>query len=375
MREGATHLTTCNLPVPANTTRVNQLSHIQLPSSQRARDAIQLANTLQTRLAERLIATAFDALRCEALFSPKHWGRDDGRHGGGVRLQHRDSDAFDRASCNVSAVHYDDMPEKRLASANALSCIIHPRPAAAPSLHMHISFTETRDGRGYWRIMADLNPSHPNDEDTASFSAAVRAAFSRHHEGDSLFKYAREQGDKYFYIPALQRHRGAFHIYLEQYTSGDFLEDCHFARTVGTAVIDAYTQILGSRLPVTDSAMTQSGQLAYHTLYFFQVLTLDRGTTSGLLVHDQNDIGILGSLPSHVDTELLETWLPKVPELQVPLLSSLIAAFPQRGRVRVTEQMKRELAKTVRSYYRDHPEGLSLQARGDVVPPTVQNHR
>jgi len=35
--------------------------------------------------------------------------------------------------------------------------------------------------------------------------------------------------------------------------------------------------------------------------------TADRGTTSGLLVHDENDVGILGSLPSHVDKKLLES--------------------------------------------------------------------
>ena len=41
-------------------------------------------------------------------------------------------------------------------------------------------------------------------------------------------------------------------------------------------------------------------QLAYHTRYFYQVLLLDRGTTAGLLVHDDNDVGTLGSLPGQV---------------------------------------------------------------------------
>ena len=80
------------------------------------------------------------------------------------------------------------------------------------------------------------------------------------------------------------------------------------------------------RVPVLDEATAQ--QLAYHTLYFFQVLTLDRGTTSGLLVHDQNDLGIMGSLPAWVD----------------------------------------------RAHYRAHPEAVALQAAGDVVPPTVATH-
>jgi hypothetical protein len=29
----------------------------------------------------------------------------------------------------------------------------------------------------------------------------------------------------------------------------------------------------------------------------------------------------------------------------------------------------------VRRFFRAHPEALELQARGDVVPPTVANHR
>ena len=37
----------------------------------------------------------------------------------------------------------------------------------------------------------------------------------------------------------------------------------------------------------------------------FGVLILNRCTTSGLLVHDQNDVGIIGSLPSHVNRLLL----------------------------------------------------------------------
>jgi len=29
----------------------------------------------------------------------------------------------------------------------------------------------------------------------------------------------------------------------------------------------------------------------------------------------------------------------------------------------------------VRRHYAEHPEALALQAQGDVVPPTVANHR
>ena len=34
----------------------------------------------------------------------------------------------------------------------------------APSIHMHISWTELKSGKGTWRIMADLNPSIASDD-------------------------------------------------------------------------------------------------------------------------------------------------------------------------------------------------------------------
>ena len=348
---------------------------IALPNSPRALAALELATTLQGKLVDVLRDAALHSVANDVHFESMEWDRDGGLHGGGRRLQNWDSSAFDRTSCNVSAIHYDDMPEKRLSSATALSCIVHPRPASAPSLHIHISYTEMRDGRGYWRIMADLNPSHPIAADTAAFREAVREAFLTRSDGQALFEHAVEQGDKYFFIPALNRHRGVFHSYLEEFQTGDFESERGFALRVGGAVIAAYGKILRSRLGSPDDAAARQRQLAYHTLYFFQVLTLDRGTTSGLLVHDQNDVGILGSLPSHVDTAQLVEWLDRVPALQRPLLETLIQQLSGNGCTCVTEEKKRALAAAVRSFYRDTPNALALQARGDVVPPTVQNHQ
>jgi coproporphyrinogen III oxidase len=113
----------------------------------------------------------------------------------------------------------------------------------------------------------------------------------------------------------------------------------------------------------------------YHTVYLFQVLTLDRGTTSGLLVHGDNDVGILGSLPSRVDRALLASWRDRVPEVQAPLVDALVEALEPGETSPVDVPAKRRLADAVRAHYRAHPEALQLQARGDVLPPTVANHR
>lgn len=338
-----------------------------LPSSGHATQAVELVESLQQRFARGLQA-AGRSVGVDQALEPVEWLRDEGRHGGGVRYVTGDSAAFDRASVNVSSIHYDDRPDKALASATAISTIVHPRPPRAPSMHMHISWTEMRDGRGYWRMMADLNPSVVDDDHVQRFRAAIEAATGLNYGAGAA------QGDRYFHIPALNRHRGVTHFYLEQFHSGDFAADLAMARALGEGVIDAYCAILGDALPMAAAADDPATQLAYHTLYLFQVLTLDRGTTSGLLVHSQNDVGILGSLPSHVDRELLASWADRVPEPQGDLVRALVAALPEGSPSPVTVEAKRRLADVVRAHYRAHPEALDLQARGDVVPPTVANH-
>ena len=310
------------------------------------------------------------ALGAPDRFTAVTWLRDDGRHGGGTRFEIGDTAVFDRGSINVSQVHYDDDPDKRLASASALSTIIHPSNPHAPSVHMHYSFTEMRDGSGYWRLMADLNPSIPYAADTERFVASLRAAAPEQYER------AAAEGDRYFHIPVLGRHRGVTHFYLEGYRT-EFEADAALVRRVGEAMIDAYCGILGNALRErpTVTADDRARQLAYHTLYLFQVLTLDRGTTSGLLVHDQNDAGILGSLPSHVDRALLASWEPRMPPPQEALVRAIVAALPDEAPSLVTVESKLALAEALRQHYRAHPAALELQASAEIVPPTVANHR
>jgi len=332
--------------------------------------AIALAENLQLYFVNRLngLSQIFGA---NVPFEAVEWFRDEGRHGGGMRYESRDERLFNRASVNVSQIQYEDMPEKKLDAASAISTIIHPRNPHVPSMHMHISYTQMKDGSGYWRVMADLNPSLFYEEDQHRFIEHLNFITP------DLFDQGAEQGDHYFYIPALERHRGVAHFYLEHHDSGDFETDLSFAKYFGEQVIDVYVSIisdaLSKRTAVTETDVAE--QLAYHTLYFFQVLTLDRGTTSGLLIHDQNDIGIMGSIPSHVDKALLLSWLPKMTPPQDELLQALIGALPEGEIVEVDETTKKRLANAVRNHYKAHPEALAMQADSAVVPPTVENHR
>jgi len=338
--------------------------------SANATRAHELVSSLQQRFVEGLmkLAVAHDSAQ---RFTPVEWFRDEGLHGGGVRFETADGDLIGRGSVNVSQVHYDDNPEKKLGSASAISTIIHPVHPLAPSVHIHISWTEMKSGKGYWRMMADLNPSNEVEADKETFLAALKQA------APAQFEEAEAQGNRYFAIPVLNRHRGIAHFYLENFATSDVDADYQLAKSVGEAAIDTYVEILTAALdhPAEASKAEQAKQLAYHTLYFFQVLTLDRGTTTGLLVHDQNDVGIMGSLPAYVDRELLSSWVERMPKPQDQLLEGLIAALPETSPALVDEGVKQKLAAVVRKHYTEHADAIAMQASGDVIPPTVANHR
>lgn len=339
--------------------------------SPKAHEANLLVIGLQAYFVTKLNAVALEfgeGKSCEEV----EWERDNGKHGGGVRYEARDDEIFNRGSVNISQVHYDDDPEKKLGSATAISTIIHPLNPHAPSMHMHISWTEMKDGSGYWRIMADLNPSILSESpfDKQAFSNMLKSVTGK------LYEEGAKQGDRYFNIPVLERHRGVSHYYLEGYNSGNFEKDKKFAKKVGEAVIDRYITNISKKIAgfttITDEDKQE--QLDYHTLYLFQVLTLDRGTTSGLLVHDQNDVGIMGSIPSHVNRDLLKSWIEKMPTPQDKLVKALLKALPKKMPTPVNEKTKKALAQAVRKHYIKYPQALHMQASGNIVPPTVDNH-
>lgn len=343
------------------------VSRIPAQSSRAAR-AYELVQSLQSRFVQQLN----DVSQRQGAGVPMQaveWLRDGGAHGGGIRYEARDERVFNRGSVNVSQVHYDDTPSRKLGSASAISTIIHPVNPQAPSIHMHYSWTEMKDQRGYWRMMADLNPAILHEADRDDFAAMLRKVAPK------VVDEALAQGDRYFKIPALGRHRGVVHFYLENYHTAEPDADEALARKVGEAAIDWYTARLEDAIQRPIGEGDREQQIAYHTLYLFQVLTLDRGTTSGLLIHNQNDVGIMGSLPSHVDVRLLRDWQTKVPPPQTNLVANLVAALGEGPIVLVDEPCKQRLAEAVRAHYTAHPEALELQASGNTTPPTVDNHR
>ena len=339
-----------------------------MAKSQNAVEAYKLVRNLQKRFADKLSDLSSE-LGDNKPFEEVTWLRDGGLHGGGSRFEARDETLFNTASVNVSQVHYNEYPEKNLQSATAISTIIHPKNPNVPSIHIHISLTELKDDKSYWRIMADLNPSINNEDDRLVFEQALQ------NLAGETYKEGSAQGDKYFNIPALKRTRGISHFYLEDYKTDNKKKDYDFANSFGEGIIDTYVDIitnaLKTRTEISEDDIQQ--QLEYHTLYLFQVLTLDRGTTSGLMIHNQNDVGIMGSLPTFVDKKLLQSWDKTVSKPQDELVNALANAIGENGAIDVLTKMK--LAQAVRNHYEAYPQALSMQASGNSIPSTVANHK
>lgn len=315
-----------------------------LANSAKAQFALAHLSNVQRYFVEQLTL-----LSTGTLFQPIEWLRDNGAHGGGKRFEAEGNMVFNRASVNVSQVQYEDKPEKAFLSATALSTIIHPQHPIAPSIHIHVSWTELKNGQQYWRLMADLNPSIEDGTDTAVFNQMLQTASGKY------FDSGIEQGNDYFYIPALDKHRGVSHFYLEGFT-GDENTPEMFAIDFATQVIDCYLSLLSdifSRLPPPSDTELQQ-QLDYHTLYFYQVLTLDKGTTAGLLIHNQNDVGTLGSLPAYINRDLLVSWIEKSPVPQNKLVSALVDLMPKQKSVHINAVLKAKIALTIRQHYAAH---------------------
>lgn len=98
-----------------------------------------------------------------------------------------------------------------------------------------------------------------------------------------------------------------------------------------------------------------------------QVLTMDKGTTYGLLAHSDNDVGTLGSLPCKVDRDLLASWRESTPDVQQLLLDDILSALPLESASVVTPETRAALATAVRKHYRNRKEGIKHQAEMDMV--------
>jgi coproporphyrinogen III oxidase len=332
-----------------------------------------MLDSVQAHFVKRLEAVSSGGSSSKGEFLEKTWERDAGVHGGGKRFGVVWNSIFNRASVNYSGVFYDDMPEKVIKSATALSVIIHPKNPYAPSMHCHFSYTEPREGTPFWRMISDLNPSIFNPNSKNKFEKALKDICPNE---DNLFDDGKLFGDKYFFIPELNMYRGTSHLFIAKLQDGEMepADSRALAEKLAIATIDTYTDIIQEMLDANPfdevSEQDRALQLAYHTAYFYQVLFLDCGTTAGLMTHSENDVGTLASLPTYINVSLLREWLAeKVKPPHDILLTRILEVLPETpiGELcHVTDEVRQALATTVREYYLEDKSRTAHQADMDL---------
>jgi len=327
--------------------------------SEEAKEVNLLLSGLQIYFVSKLNALALE-FGAGKSFKTVIWECNKGKHGGGKRYEARDRSLFNQAFVNFSEVHYEDVKNKTLEVATVFSATIHPENPHVPSMHISVSWEKMKEEKGGWSLIADLNPAIINESicDKNIFSETLQKATG------TFYEEGRVQGDRYFNIPLLGRHRGVSHYYLEGYHTGNLEEDKAWVLKVSESVINSYLGIMTAQLSEqpTFTQEKKEEQLAYHTLYLFHVLTHDRGTVKDLLGHDQNDVGILASLPSYINRDILSSWLEKMPSPQDLLLKQILKVLPSVVPTPVDEKCKRGLANAIRKHYKKYPEALNIEA-------------
>ncbi len=237
-------------------------------------------------------------------FERKSWQRDTGEpgDGGGGVMAVMHGRVFEKVGVNISTVHgqFSEEFRKKIRGADAdgnfwaagISLVAHMHSPLVPAVHMntrHIVTNKSWFGGG-----GDLNPSHPNDRDTADFHNAYKSACDAHQVAD--YEKYKKWCDEYFYNKHRGSPRGVGGIFYDYLDSGDWDADFAFTRDVGRAFLDIYPTLVRRRQnePWTDDQ--RHHQLVKRGHYAEFNLLYDRGTQFGLKTGG-NVEAILMSLP------------------------------------------------------------------------------
>ena len=269
-------------------------------------DQQQAARDWFESLRDRICAAFEDIERevgSDARFTYTPWDRTDSTGapgGGGVRGQ-MTGKVFEKVGVNVSTVGGEFSPEfaKSITGAEedprffatGISLVAHMANPHVPAVHMNTRFLTTT--KRWFGGGADLNPAIPNNQDTESFHARLRAACAAHDP--TFYPRFSKWADEYFWLPHRNVARGVGGIFYD-HLEGHF--DAHFAftRDVGEAFLDIFPQIVRKRMDTPYSDDDLERLLTFRGRYVEFNLLYDRGTLFGLKTGGNVD-AILMSLP------------------------------------------------------------------------------